>query len=62
MAESCQPGDTTTARPGLGLGGQHAMIVNYANTVEEVEGMAMRKPMGKCGIWNKITFSDGTSH
>ena len=29
---------------------------------EEVRRLPMRKPSGKYNVWNKITFSDGTSH
>ncbi len=39
-----------------------AVIVYDAKTLEEVKRLPMRKPSGKYNIWNKITFSDGTSH
>lgn len=39
-----------------------AVIVYDAQTLEEVTRLPMRKPSGKYNIWNKITFSDGTSH
>ncbi|MCB1455569.1 MAG: c-type cytochrome [Nitratireductor sp.] len=39
-----------------------AVIVFDANTFEEVRRLPMRKPSGKYNVWNKITFSDGTSH
>ncbi|WP_299362865.1 nitrite reductase [uncultured Paracoccus sp.] len=39
-----------------------AVIVYDANTLEEVRRLPMRKPSGKYNVWNKITFSDGTSH
>ncbi len=39
-----------------------ALIVYDAATLEEVKRLPMRKPSGKYNVWNKITFSDGTSH
>ncbi len=39
-----------------------AVIVYDAETLEEVKRLPMRKPSGKYNVWNKITFSDGTSH
>lgn len=39
-----------------------AVIVYDAATLEEVNRLPMRKPSGKYNVWNKITFSDGTSH
>ncbi len=39
-----------------------AVIVYNAQTLEEVKRLPMRKPSGKYNVWNKITFSDGTSH
>ncbi len=39
-----------------------AVIVFDAKTLEEVRRLPMRKPSGKYNVWNKITFSDGTSH
>jgi cytochrome c553 len=39
-----------------------AVIIYDARTLEEVKRLAMRKPSGKYNIWNKITFSSGTSH
>ncbi|TRD23230.1 nitrite reductase [Palleronia caenipelagi] len=39
-----------------------AVIVYDALTLEEVTRLPMRKPSGKYNVWNKITFSDGTSH
>jgi mono/diheme cytochrome c family protein/WD40 repeat protein len=39
-----------------------AIIVYDAKTLEEVKRLPMRKPSGKYNVWNKITFSDGTSH
>ena len=41
---------------------QGAVIVYDAKTLEEVKRLPMRKPSGKYNVWNKITFSDGTSH
>ncbi len=39
-----------------------AVIVYDAATLEEVKRLKMRKPSGKYNVWNKISFSDGTSH
>ncbi len=39
-----------------------AVIVYDAATLEEVMRLPMRKPSGKYNVWNKITFSEGTSH
>jgi len=39
-----------------------AVIVYDAATLEEVTRLPMRKPSGKYNVWNKITFSAGTSH
>ena len=39
-----------------------AVIVYDAATLEEVRRIPMRKPSGKYNVWNKITFSEGTSH
>jgi hypothetical protein len=39
-----------------------AVIVYDADTLEEVKRLPMKKPSGKYNVWNKITFSDGTSH
>lgn len=39
-----------------------AVIVYDAATLEEVTRLPMKKPSGKYNVWNKITFSDGTSH
>ncbi|PRY21875.1 mono/diheme cytochrome c family protein [Aliiruegeria haliotis] len=39
-----------------------AVIVYDANSLEELERLPMRKPSGKYNVWNKITFSEGTSH
>ena len=39
-----------------------AVIVYDAATLQEVRRLPMRKPSGKYNVWNKITFSDGTSH
>ena len=39
-----------------------AVIVYDAATLEEVKRLPMRKPSGKYNVWNKITFSHGTSH
>nr|MDJ0945974.1 cytochrome D1 domain-containing protein [Kiloniellales bacterium] len=39
-----------------------AIVVYDAATLEEVKRLPMSKPSGKYNVWNKITFSDGTSH
>ena len=39
-----------------------AVIVYDAETLEEVKRLPMSKPSGKYNVWNKITFSEGTSH
>lgn len=39
-----------------------AIIVYDAATLQEVTRLPMRKPSGKYNVWNKISFSDGTSH
>ena len=39
-----------------------AVIVYDAKTLEEIKRLPMKKPSGKYNVWNKITFSDGTSH
>ena len=39
-----------------------AVIVYDAATLKEVRRLPMRKPSGKYNVWNKITFSAGTSH
>jgi DNA-binding beta-propeller fold protein YncE/cytochrome c553 len=39
-----------------------AIVVYDAATFEEVKRIPMSKPSGKYNVWNKITFSEGTSH
>ena len=39
-----------------------ALLVYDAQTLELVRRIPMKKPSGKYNVWNKITFSDGTSH
>ncbi len=39
-----------------------AVIVYDAATQQEIKRLPMRKPSGKYNVWNKISFSDGTSH
>ncbi|WP_406644796.1 cytochrome D1 domain-containing protein [Aliisedimentitalea scapharcae] len=39
-----------------------AVIIYDATTLQEVRRLPMRKPSGKYNVWNKITFSEGTSH
>ena len=39
-----------------------ALIVFDAATFDEITRLPMRKPSGKYNVWNKIRFSEGTSH
>ncbi|MFO1189530.1 MAG: cytochrome D1 domain-containing protein [Alphaproteobacteria bacterium] len=39
-----------------------ALVVYDAATFQEVKRLPMSKPSGKYNVWNKITFSEGTSH
>ena len=39
-----------------------ALVIYDAATFVEVKRIPMSKPSGKYNVWNKITFSDGTSH
>lgn len=39
-----------------------ALVVYDAATFAEVKRLPMSKPSGKYNVWNKISFSDGTSH
>lgn len=39
-----------------------ALVVYDAATLSEVKRIPMRKPSGKYNVYNKITFSEGTSH
>lgn len=39
-----------------------AVLIYDAQTLEEVKRLPMSKPSGKYNVFNKITFSDGTSH
>ncbi len=41
---------------------QGAVIVYDARTLEEVRRLPMRRPSGKYNVFNKISFSEGTSH
>jgi cytochrome c553 len=41
---------------------QGSLVVLDANDFHEVKRLAMSKPSGKYNVWNKITFSAGTSH
>ncbi|WP_282610932.1 nitrite reductase [Pelagibius sp. Alg239-R121] len=64
--------DATVAHVEFDRNGRHALvsvweqegavIVYDAKTLKEVKRLPMRKPSGKYNVWNKITFSDGTSH
>ncbi|EPX78556.1 Nitrite reductase associated c-type cytochorome NirN [Litoreibacter arenae DSM 19593] len=39
-----------------------AVIIYDAKTLQELRRLPMRKPSGKYNVFNKITFSEGTSH
>jgi len=39
-----------------------AIIVYDAATFTEIKRLPMSKPAGKYNVYNKITFSEGTSH
>jgi len=39
-----------------------ALVIYDAATFTEVKRIPMSKPSGKYNVWNKINFSDGTSH
>jgi hypothetical protein len=39
-----------------------AIVVYDAATLQEVKRIPMSKPSGKYNVYNKITFSEGTSH
>lgn len=39
-----------------------AVVVYDAKTLEEVKRIPMKKPSGKYNVFNKITYSSGTSH
>lgn len=39
-----------------------ALVVYDANSLKEVKRIPMSKPSGKYNVYNKITFSEGTSH
>ena len=39
-----------------------ALVVYDAKTLEEVKRIPMKKPSGKYNVYNKITYSKGTSH
>jgi hypothetical protein len=39
-----------------------ALVVYDAATFAEVKRLPMRKPSGKYNVYNKITYSAGTSH
>lgn len=41
---------------------QGAVIVYDARTLAEIKRIPMRKPSGKYNVYNKIMFSEGTSH
>ena len=64
--------DATVAHVEFDRDGRHALvsvweedgavIVYDAETLQEVKRLPMKKPSGKYNVWNKVTFSDGTSH
>ncbi len=39
-----------------------ALVIYDADTFSEVKRLPMRRPSGKYNVYNKITFSEGTSH
>jgi hypothetical protein len=39
-----------------------ALIVDDAAAFQQIKRMPMRKPVGKHGVWNTITRSEGSSH
>ena len=39
-----------------------ALVIYDATTFAEIKRLPMSKPSGKYNVWNKINFSDGTSH
>lgn len=39
-----------------------ALLVYDAATLEEIKQLPMNKPSGKYNVYNKITYSAGTSH
>jgi cytochrome c553 len=39
-----------------------AVVVYDSRSLEEVKRLPASKPIGKYNVWNKITFSEGTSH
>jgi hypothetical protein len=39
-----------------------ALVIYDATTFAEVKRIPMSRPSGKYNVWNKITFSEGTSH
>ncbi|GGF71676.1 cytochrome c [Terasakiella brassicae] len=39
-----------------------ALVVYDAETFEEVKRIPMKNPVGKYNVWNKISYSAGTSH
>ena len=39
-----------------------AIVIYDAQSLQEVKRIPMSKPSGKYNVWNKITFSEGTSH
>ncbi|MFV0476491.1 MAG: cytochrome D1 domain-containing protein [Parahaliea sp.] len=39
-----------------------ALVIYDATSFEEVKRIPMKKPVGKYNVWNKISYSAGTSH
>ena len=42
------------------MGPDGAFIVYDARTLREVKRLPMRKPIGKCNVWNNISRPEGT--
>ena len=39
-----------------------ALVIYDAATFAEIKRIPMSRPSGKYNVWNKVSFSDGTSH
>ena len=39
-----------------------AIVIYDAATFQEIKRLPMSRPSGKYNVWNKISFSEGTSH
>jgi hypothetical protein len=42
--------------------GSHVIVIYDTRTLEEVKRIPMSRPSGEYNVWNKVTFSQGTSH